>query len=134
MLIRTENGFTLMEVLVALAILTFVFLVFVSSFSNQFSNILMIEEKGKTLYTIQEDVEQLLLDIDYWEEIDWARVELSPIEDFKIIFLDRKGQPIEVTSQARLVEMEMDYEYAKDKLRTLSIKTWLVQPNAGDSL
>ena len=125
-----EKGFTLMEVLVAMFILSIAFLVFANIFANQFTNITVVGKKNEALYHTQEKIEHLHATATNLEkEIEnESDIVLYPLHELKIDF----PNGVEVTSIGSMLEVSMDYQNSDNQAGLLSIKTWVGQPSGDD--
>jgi Tfp pilus assembly protein PilV len=103
--IKNKQGFSLIEVLVALSILFFFIMAFSVLFSNSFSYIFVSGSKTETQYSIQEAAENSYLDSStVFSDVDTIETFVS---GFTIIFNDL-SEPA-VLLDGRIVEMEASY-------------------------
>jgi Tfp pilus assembly protein PilV len=103
--IKNKQGFSLIEVLVALTILFFFIMAFSVLFSNSFSYIFVSGSKTETQYSIQEAAENSYLDSStVFSDVDTIETFVS---GFTIIFNDL-SEPA-VLLDGRIVEMEASY-------------------------
>jgi Tfp pilus assembly protein PilV len=103
--IKNKQGFSLIEVLVALSILFFFIMAFSVLFSNSFSYIFVSGSKTETQYSIQEAAENSYLDSStVFSDVDTIETFVS---GFTIIINDL-SEPA-VLLDGRIVEMEASY-------------------------
>lgn len=86
-----DNGFTLIEVIVSIAILGILATTFIPILSNQYISILGTGKKSEATYRAVDEVEKKIIEKDYLEELSEEQIEPLLIE-----FSSLKKIPINV--------------------------------------
>lgn len=116
---RAEQGFTLVEILVAVIILSVIIVAFMPMFTNSVANIYTAGNRSEARFQVQEVIERVLGDIN--EEPVYSSAD---VEDFELYFADR-NVPIEVP--ARAIEVEVDYTTARGEPRSVNVWTLVLE-------
>jgi len=105
-----ESGFALMEVVVALAVLSIIIFVFVSLFSLSYSGVMSAGYNSEALYEAQQKMEHAILDTTYSGEKD------GEVERTTKVIDNITGQELTVN---------IDYLDGNGNARTVSLTTFV---------
>ena len=116
---RTEQGFTVVELMIAIIVLSIIVVAYLPMFTNSIASIYTAGHRSEARFQAQQIVERVLGDLN--EEPSFSSVE---VEDFLLDFADR-GIPVEVS--AREIDVPVEYTTARGDTRSVNIWTLVLE-------